>query len=463
MPLVKAGRPVRPATQAGVARGGCGAWRAASTDSGTEAGSAAQVGGSPVHDSQSEVRRSLYRSLLRAASVYDDAPALKAFLRRPQRAATDSGAGAGDGEPTVFDAVDGLARIYFGWRAFYRPGPKEAGGVGVSMRQFVRDAFRQDWEGYAGFGDDDDEDGEEEEGEGEAEVGGAVSDDEGDEDDVDDVEEGLLLDAGFAWLAELNTVASIAARLTQQAHEAAAEGGPPVILPFADGLQGTLECTNSLEVGGLLLEHPARSQPGAGVLVVANVDPDADVTALCVNRPLPARAAEVLDETVGGPIGDCIVWSGGPAPNIAIIHSHQQLPGATALCPGLYYGCDIEAANEMLKSGEAMIEDFKLVSGMYQWRMNDDEDLQQLSSDYIECEGAAAAQFALLPPVADVLASGDEATSLTGGMLPGEYHMAFTWQNAMRELGGEFQEFSIVPSSVMHEYERHRVERPFTV
>ncbi len=124
-------------------------------------------------------------------------------------------------------------------------------------------------------------------------------------------------------------------------------------------------------------------QPAAGVLLVAAanlLDPNFSRTVillcehqpegtfgLVLNRKLPIRLRDVVSEDLGW---DANLYRGGPVQENSLhyIHARADLNiDSQEVCPGIYWGGDFERLSQLLKYGEADVDDFRFFVGYSGW------------------------------------------------------------------------------------------------
>lgn len=137
-----------------------------------------------------------------------------------------------------------------------------------------------------------------------------------------------------------------------------------------------LELTNSYAVGSLLITHPVSciDQPILhGAVSIICEDNDIGVDGLILNKPLDMKLLQVLENGDSDtlkkfkPFWENRLFLGGIVHSeITMLHS-VELPDSKCIVPGLYYSTNFDAALEMVKNGEATVDQFKLFFGKLCW------------------------------------------------------------------------------------------------
>lgn len=352
----------------------------------------------------------LYRSLLRTARLFDANPAYKAFLRQPLAASVPAAPRIDSAQDLAAVLGARLTNAYFQGMRYYNPV--------VPLYEFVRFAFRTDFTVVEASGEDGAADGAGQSAEADA---------------------GVQQDVAIALLSRLQRVLSAAG-------DAMAAHGEGHVVPLFTELQ-QLQLTpldmGTVRHGCMLLDHPATTTPGHGVHILLAHPEDKRAGMFCVNRPLTHTVADVFDgdaSTFGALAGNLVFHGGEDSRDLRVLHPYPELEGAVPIAPGLCVGCSLEAANAMIEAGEAEAHDFKFVVGYSTFPLTEEGGLS-IPSTYVGAEGAGVALLALLPPDAGG-ASMEELLA----------HSYATWANAMRALGGEFEEFATVPGEAMHAF-----------
>lgn len=307
--------------------------------------------------------RALYRTLLRTARVFDANPALKALVYLPEF----HDAVVGKTSPTKDQghqqekAYDNDVRAVAEYAASFVQGKPYMPQDG-SLYRHIRNAFR-------------------------------------DKIIASRYSQSDLMKAAFTAQSALLRTASIVRAISDQ---------PQFLVRELHGVTGYLEHTQTVELGSLMIEHPALGLPGRAMCLVYDMDqrhPDADgdskfqVRAFTVNRPFPYQAKQVVNVDLDI-LGDLPIWQGGmDTDGLYIMHRFSEVKDAIEIRPGVCIGGQLNQLTEKLRSGEAEPSDFKILLGCSIWE-SDGQEYTPLGMDhYIYAKGSAVSHFALMPQI----------------------------------------------------------------
>jgi hypothetical protein len=185
--------------------------------------------------------------------------------------------------------------------------------------------------------------------------------------------------------------------------------------------------------------------------------------AYALNRPLHGTVQALTGIAGLGELGQLQLFLGGPAQpgSLSVLHRFKELPqavpvdgdvggeeeeaeaeaeGASARC-GLYLGGSLEAINELLRSGRASAQDFRVTLGCTELLLGSGSSSSSASSEqdlqlpephqWLTAAGSAVAAAALCPPLpAPAAAVAAAAAAAAGG--GGAYNSArFSHQNTV--------------------------------
>jgi hypothetical protein len=304
------------------------------------------------------------------------------------------------------------------------------------------------------------------------------------------------IDAGFHLLRELKQAADLDASLRAS--------GDTVVPPLSDELLGgataaaagaALVEAPTLAPGVLLVEHPSLTSPGRALILVydisrtvregeeggeeggaaggAAVDETKEegkaagegeeewlIRGYVVNRPFP-RAAEAVTGIKGlGTFGKLTLFHGGMASDgrLSVLHRFASLEGAVPIneemgC-GLYVGGRVDTINTMIERGEAMPNDFKVITGTWEGKLvvrgrsvNPDTGAVEPDLDwpeaplYLQAQGPRADALALLPAQFDTAGKFRDGKGLgvddkvEGYNFARFWHQNAAWASAVSGLG----------------------------
>jgi putative AlgH/UPF0301 family transcriptional regulator len=166
-----------------------------------------------------------------------------------------------------------------------------------------------------------------------------------------------------------------------------------------------------VEVGACLLATRSHEWPRAtdylrrAVVLVTDVDADAGVHGLLLNRPTGRRVASspgVLAR-VGAEFADNRVHLGGDCcmGYLEVLHPRREIDGSREIVPGLYRG-GVNACRAMVAARHAHPQDFQILISYAQWTW------QQLAEELaLNAWDVVAVSPAMLAPAAHVQSAGD--------------------------------------------------------
>ena len=376
--------------------------------------------------SLTRVDRTLYRLLLRIARVFDVNPAYKSVVFLP---ALHSQAAAASGEITA-------ARILALARSNWTCGKPYAPSDG-SLSEYIRTCFESSALLKAAGGDKD-----------------------------------ILTAAAIAAQSELMRIATLIRPCLDGA--SAALTLPPLDIAGSLGSNATLEHGQAVDLGSLLIDHPAAEFPGHAIHVVYDIDQhveeaDGDnaleVRALCINRPLPHRVKDAFPDMDLGSLGDLHLWyGGGRSSELYALHCFPDLKDAVEVhSSGLYIGGSLTELQERIADGRADVGDIKILAGYESWKGEPGAQPAGMET-LVPAIGSAVSAMALMPAVvpepealAAISTSEQQAESMASEQNPAKsdvqthlyehekfWHQNVTWSAAMTLLGDEWADMAAV-------------------
>ena len=179
-----------------------------------------------------------------------------------------------------------------------------------------------------------------------------------------------------------------------------------------------------MKPGSLLISQPFLGDPNfeRTVVIICRDEPDEGSFGLVLNRATELTLGDVLELPLGdiSPAAPLPLHVGGPVqPNtLHYLHQRADLPDATHLGDGTYWGGDFEVLLGLVQSGEVSADDLRLYAGYSGWGAG------QLAGE-IEQK-----TWIVHPP-----AAGKVFTLTTDAF----------WQAILREKGGRFKALSNYP------------------
>uniref|UniRef100_A0A7S0EPR5 Uncharacterized protein n=1 Tax=Hanusia phi TaxID=3032 RepID=A0A7S0EPR5_9CRYP len=133
--------------------------------------------------------------------------------------------------------------------------------------------------------------------------------------------------------------------------------------------------------GQFLLAHPLLSfSLNRGVLIVLKHEEADGTLGVMLNRKTKLKVADLMKTSSARDrsqnvkrglreFADCPVYKGGGMSSnfISILHPHGDLEGSCKILDGVYWQCDLDAASEKVRRGEAKTSDFKFIMGFAGW------------------------------------------------------------------------------------------------
>ncbi len=190
-----------------------------------------------------------------------------------------------------------------------------------------------------------------------------------------------------------------------------------------------------LDVGTMLIASLALEDPNfrRTVVLVTKYSAAEGTLGLVINRPLGHRVrlhlsddlrklagASELASDASAKLGN-LFFQGGPVEPeyVFILHGLQEpIEGSTPVCPGVYFGGDLEALQPrlaVLPSGEPAVRFYLGYSGWKEGQLESEIDM----GAWVLAEGSAELVFSAQP---------DQA-----------------WQRALYSLGGKYRVLSLIP------------------
>mmetsp|Transcript_27691 Transcript_27691/g.90190 ORF Transcript_27691/g.90190 Transcript_27691/m.90190 type:complete len:366 (-) Transcript_27691:196-1293(-) len=137
----------------------------------------------------------------------------------------------------------------------------------------------------------------------------------------------------------------------------------------------------SFERGQFLLAHPLLSfSLNRGILIILKHEEADGTLGVMVNRKTKLKVSDLMKSSSAGSrsqnvkrglreFADCPVYKGGGMSSnfISILHPHGDLEGSCKILDGVYWQCDLDAASEKVRRGEAKTSDFKFIMGFAGW------------------------------------------------------------------------------------------------
>ena len=128
-----------------------------------------------------------------------------------------------------------------------------------------------------------------------------------------------------------------------------------------------------MKPGSLLISQPFLGDPNfeRTVVLLCRHAPDEGTFGLVLNRASELTLGDVLELPLGdvSPAAPLPLYLGGPVqPNtLHYLHRRADLPDATALGQGTYWGGDFEVLRGLLESGDLGADDVRLYAGYSGW------------------------------------------------------------------------------------------------
>jgi putative transcriptional regulator len=179
-----------------------------------------------------------------------------------------------------------------------------------------------------------------------------------------------------------------------------------------------------MKPGTFLISQPFLGDPNfeRSVILLCRDEPANGSFGLVINRQTQLTLGDVLELPLGGlsPAAGLPLYLGGPVEpdTLHYVHRRAEVPGATALGQGVYWGGDFEVVLGLLQSGELGSDEVRLFVGYSGWSEG-------------QLAGELEQQVWITHP-----ASAGKVFTLTTDVF---------WQEILREKGGRFRMLSNYP------------------
>lgn len=126
--------------------------------------------------------------------------------------------------------------------------------------------------------------------------------------------------------------------------------------------------TPPLSAGNLLLAQPLLGDPNFDRTVILLADYNSNgALGFVLNKPLDLQLDTL---TVDFPSFEARIYDGGPVQRDNLFFVHRKgnlLPGSAPICPGVYWGGQLEALKEMLSAGLIGSDEIRFYLGYSGW------------------------------------------------------------------------------------------------
>lgn len=285
------------------------------------------------------------------------------------------------------------------------------------------------------------------------------------------------------------TLAAVAQRaLLQLATVASAHLGNAgdLVLPQLGGVEGTLASTDEIEQGNLMIRNPIDMYPGRDVLLIKDVSTvevpskkasktktksesesksesksetaatakkprkRIQVSTIAVNRPYPARVGATLNVDLG-PLNDNFFFVGGTDDDfVYLLHRFPELAGAQQLTEnGLAAGGSLEDIARMLEKGLARAEDFKVVVGSTNLFFDRKVEFIKKFEGGFVAKGSAVRDLCLVPALLEAPQVPSEGEPFAHYDHHRFFHQNVLWAECVRRVGEPFAGWSDLHPAVV--------------